>query len=171
MSVESQSDIILLGKISGVFGVKGWVKIFSHTSPIQQIVSYSPLYLQYKEGWQAVKVLKGQKQGKAVVAQLEGVDDRDQAFALIGTPIGIKHDQLATLQSGNYYWSDLHGLTVINQQEIELGQVDWVFSTGSNDVLVVKGEKEHMVPWIEEDVIFSVDLEKKQIIVDWDADF
>lgn len=171
MSVESQSDIVLLGKISGVFGVKGWVKIFSHTAPIQQIVSYSPLYLEYKEGWQAVNVLKGQKQGKAVVAQLEGVEDRDQAFALIGTSIGINRSQLPTLQSGDYYWSDLHNLTVINQQQIELGQVDWVFSTGSNDVLVVKGEKEHMIPWIEEAVIFSVDLEQKQIIVDWDADF
>lgn len=171
MSIESQSKIILLGKISGVFGVKGWVKIFSHTSPIQQIVSYSPLYLRYKAGWQEVKLIKGQKQGKAVIAQLEGVDDRDQAFALIGTEIGIRHDQLPTLQSGNYYWSELHDLTVTNQQDIELGVVDWVFSTGSNDVLVVKGEKQHMIPWIEASVIISVDIEQKNIIVDWDADF
>jgi len=171
MSEETQNEILLLGKISGVFGVKGWVKIFSHTSPIQQIVSYSPLYLRYKSGWQAIEVVKGQKQGKAVVAQLEGIDDRDQAFALIGTEIGIRQDQLPTLQSGSYYWSELQGLTVVNQQQIELGCVDWLFSTGSNDVLVVKGEKEHMVPWIEESVIIAVDQEKKQILVDWDADF
>jgi len=171
MSEETQNEILLLGKISGVFGVKGWVKIFSHTSPIQQIVSYSPLYLRYKSGWQAIEVVKGQKQGKAVVAQLEGIDDRDQAFALIGTEIGIRQDQLPTLQSGSYYWSELQGLTVVNQQQIELGRVDWLFSTGSNDVLVVKGEKEHMVPWIEESVIIAVDQEKKQILVDWDADF
>ncbi|HIQ07710.1 MAG TPA: ribosome maturation factor RimM [Thiotrichaceae bacterium] len=171
MSEETQNEILLLGKISGVFGVKGWVKIFSHTLPIQQIVSYSPLYLRYKSGWQAIEVVKGQKQGKAVVAQLEGIDDRDQAFALIGTEIGIRQDQLPTLQSGSYYWSELQGLTVVNQQQIELGRVDWLFSTGSNDVLVVKGEKEHMVPWIEESVIIAVDQEKKQILVDWDADF
>ncbi|MEE9351848.1 MAG: ribosome maturation factor RimM [Thiotrichaceae bacterium] len=171
-------DMLTLGKISGVFGVKGWVKIFSHTSPKQQIVKYSPLYL-YKKGvngnkgsWQAINVIKGQKQGKAVIAQLEGIDDRDHAFSLIGTEIGIKKDQLVKLSKDNFYWTDLEGVSVFTLEDVELGVVDWVFDTGSNNVLVVKGEeREHMVPWIKDDVIKSVDLEASRIVVDWDPEF
>ncbi len=184
--LADKDDILTFGKISGVFGVKGWVKIFSHTSPRQQILKYSPLYLRKKnatgkgregrDSWQAIKVLKGHKQGKAVVAQLEGVDDRDQAFSMIGIEIGIKRDQLPKLSNNNFYWTDLEGVSVFTIDDEELGVVDWVFSTGSNDVLVVKcisGEKgkEYMVPWIKDDVIKSVDLDESRIVVDWDPGF
>ena len=168
-------DMLLLGKVSGVFGVKGWVKLFSYTSPKQQIVKYAPVYLQTKQGWQIANILKGHKQGKGVVAQLEGIDDRDQAFHLIGTEIGIKHDQLPKLSGSSYYWTDLEGLSVITKDDVELGTVDWLFDTGGNDVLVIKPRhkdgKKHMVPWIENDVVLSVDLEKARVIVDWDPDF
>jgi 16S rRNA processing protein RimM len=163
--------MLILGKISGVFGVKGWVKLFSYTSPKQQIVKYSPVYMRTKQGWQTVNIIKGQKQGKGVVAQLEGVDDRDQAFSLIGAEIGIERDQLPKLSAGGHYWTDLEGLIVVTKENIELGKVDWLFDTGGNDVLVVKGDKKHMIPWIEDDVIISVDLEQSRIVVDWDPDF
>lgn len=167
--------MLILGKISGVFGVKGWVKLFSYTSPKEQIVKYSPIYLQTKQSWQTVNILKGHKQGKGVVAQLEGVDDRDQAFSLIGTEIGIKHDQLPKLSGSSYYWTDLEGLSVVTKDEVELGTVDWLFDTGGNDVLVIKPSdkdgKKHMVPWIEDDVIISVDLEQARIVVVWDPGF
>ncbi|MEE9302517.1 MAG: ribosome maturation factor RimM [Thiotrichaceae bacterium] len=173
-----EGDILTLGKVSGVFGVKGWVKIFSHTSPRQQIVKYSPLYLRKKgatgkDSWQTITVLKGQKQGKSVVAQLEGIDDRDQAFSMIGTEIGIKRDQLPKLSNDNFYWTDLEGVSVFTLDEVKLGNVGWVFNTGSNDVLVVKGkgDKEYMIPWIKEDVIKSIDLDESRIVVDWDPEF
>lgn len=171
MQSMNPEDMLTLGKISGVFGVKGWVKIYSHTSPIQQIVKYSPLYLRKKDGWQPITVVKGQKQGKGVVALLEGIDDRDQAFSLIGTEIGINRDQLPDASGGAYYWTDLQGLSVFTLEGEDLGKVDWIFNTGSNDVLVVKGEKERMIPWIENDVIQSVDLEQSRITVDWDPEF
>ncbi len=167
--------MLILGKISGVFGVKGWVKLFSHTSPKQQIITYSPIYLLINQGWQPVNILKGHKQGKGVVAQLEGVDDRDQAFSLIGTEIGIKHDQLPKLSGNSYYWTDLEGLSVVTKEEVELGTVDWLFDTGGNNVLVIKPSdkdgKKHMIPWIVGDVILSVDLERALIVVNWDSDF
>ena len=176
LDATDEGDMLSLGKISGVFGVKGWVKIFSHTSPRQQIVKYSPLYLRKNGKWQAVKVVKGHKQGKAVVAQLEGVDDRDQAFALIGTEIAIKQNQLPTLSNDSFYWADLEGVSVFTLEDIKLGKIEWVFDTGSNNVIVVKGEldgkkKDHMVPWIMDDVIKSVDLEASRIVVDWDPEF
>lgn len=171
MQSNSPEDMVTLGKISGVFGVKGWVKIYSHTSPIQQIVKYSPLYLRKKDGWKPIKVLKGQKQGKGVIAQLEGVDDRDQAFSLIGTEIGISRHQLPDISSGTFYWADLEGLSVFTLEGEGLGTVDWIFNTGSNDVLVIKGDKERMIPWIENDVIQSVDLEQSRITVNWDPEF
>lgn len=174
--MNTPDDMLTLGKISGVFGVKGWVKIYSHTSPLQQIVKYSPLYLRKKEGWQPVKIVKGQKQGKGVIAQLEGVNDRDQAFSLIGTEIGIKREQLPGLSSDTYYWTDLEGLSVFTLDDVLLGVIDWIFNAGSNDVLVVKGrengkDRERMIPWIEEHVVKSVNLEQSRVVVDWDPDF
>ncbi len=156
-----------------MFGVKGWVKIYSHTSPLQQIVKYSPVYLLKKDGWQAVQIIKGQRQGKGVIALLEGVDSRDQAFSLVGTDIGIQRDQLPDLSSDTYYWADLEGMSVFTLDNALLGMVDWVFNTGSNDVLVVKAEnnKEHMIPWVENDVIKSVDVQRSRLVVDWDPDF
>ncbi len=175
--MNTPDNMLTLGKISGVFGVKGWVKIYSHTSPLQQIIKYSPIYLRKKDGWQAVKIVKGQRQGKGVIAQLEGVDDRDQAFSLIGTEIGIERDQLEDLSSDTYYWTDLQGMSVFTLDDIPLGVVDWVFNAGSTDVLVVKSKaegeknKERMIPWIKDDVIKSVNLEQSLLVVDWDPDF
>ncbi len=164
-------QILTLGKISGVFGVKGWVKIYSHTSPLEQIISYSPLYLKNKGGWKPVKILNGQKQGKGVVAHFEGVDDRDKAFSLIGTELGIEHHQLSELPDNSYYWADLEGLQVITVEGIDLGTLSWIFETGSNDIMVVKGDSERFIPWIRDDVIKSVSLEDSRIVVDWDPDF
>jgi len=169
--MNKNADMVVLGKISGVFGVKGWVKIYSHTSPIQQIIRYDPIYLKLRSGWEKIVVEKGHKQGKGIVAKLSGIDDRDQAFAMIDTEIGIEREQLPALRKDTYYWSELEGMTVVNTDNVELGKVSWIFNTGSNDVLVVKGEKERMIPWLENDIVLSVDTETQQISVDWDPEF
>lgn len=169
--MNKNTDMVVLGKISGVFGVKGWVKIYSHTSPIQQILRYDPIYLKLRSGWEKVEVEKGHKQGKGIVAKLAGVDDRDQAFAMIDTEIGIEREQLPDLQKDTYYWSELEGMSVVNADDVDLGKVSWIFNTGSNDVLVVKGDKERMIPWLENDIIQSVDKETQKILVDWDPEF
>lgn len=189
---EKQSDdYLVLGKISAVFGVKGWVKVFSHTAPRLGITGYGQWWLK-KESlgenrndsahWTPVNVLQGRVQGKSIVAQLEGVTERTQAEALIGAMIAIKSDQLEKLPQGEYYWKDLIGLQVETVQGEKLGKIDWVFDTGSNDVIVVKGSvkdsqgsdidnRERMIPFLMNDVVKSVDLEKSLMIVDWDADF
>ncbi len=172
----SQSDYILLGEISGVSGVKGWVKVFSHTDPREKIIAYKQWFLQNKgDDWQTVKILNGRKQGKNIVAQLEGINTREQAEALKGTQIAIHTDQLEPLGKNEYYWKDLIGLKVETTEGINLGKIDWIFNTGSNNVLIIKEDtkekKERMVPYLMGNVVISIDFDTDLMIVDWDPEF
>ena len=163
-----------MGEISGVFGVKGWVKVFSHTAPREKIVKYKTWLLSnnHSEGqYQPIKVLNGRRQGKGVVAQLDGITDPDQAYKLIGTTIVIEKKQLPRLPKGEFYWSQLEGLSVATTTGVDLGKVSWLFETGTNNVLVVKGDRERYIPYIVDDVIISVDLYHAKMVVDWDPDF
>lgn len=163
--------MILMGRVSGLFGVKGWLKIYSHAAPREGILDYKVWYLMRDGNWQPFRVAAGQRQGKSVVAHLEGYDDRDQATSLLGSDIAIRREQLPALADGEYYWSDLEGLRVVNLQGIELGVVSYLFETGANDVLVVKGERERLIPYTLGMAVKSVDLQDGLLTVDWDPDF
>jgi 16S rRNA processing protein RimM len=167
----SNQDLINVGKISGVFGVKGWIKVFSYTEPRENILSYKHWLLKKGSQDSSVKVISGQLQGKNVVAQIEGVTDRDKALLLMGWEVYITHDQLPALAKGEYYWTDLIGLDVENLEGIQLGKVDSLFETGANDILLVKGERERALPFIKEQTVVSIDVAERKIVVDWDADF
>ena len=176
----SQSSYITLGEISGVLGVKGWVKVFSHTDPRVKITEYDQWFLRKKDqDWYSVKVLNGRKQGKNIVAQLEGINSREQAEALKGVQIAIQEGQLEVLPENEYYWKDLIGLNVETTQGIDLGKIDWIFNTGSNDVLTIKEvsskdnkEKvERLLPFIMDDVVISINIKDNLMIVDWDPEF
>ncbi len=163
--------MVVLGKITGVFGVKGWVKIHAFTAQHEGIFDYGSWYLQQGDAWQEVKLVSGQRQGKGLIAQFEGIDDRDQALALVGLNIGVQRTALPALADNEYYWSDLFGLSVMTVGGHDFGKVDYLLETGANDVMVVQGEKERWLPWIMGDVIKEVDLKKRLILVDWDPDF
>ncbi len=160
----------MLGRIAGVFGVKGWVKLESYTRPREAIFEYSPWGLGLKEGWQRRAVLAGETRGKGLVAHIEGLEDRDLAFDLIGTEIAIPRDELPPARQGDFYWADLEGCTVTNQAGIEFGVVTGLMETGANDVLVVKNGQQRLIPYID-DVIEEVDLETRSIRVNWDENF
>ncbi|HBA66269.1 MAG TPA: ribosome maturation factor RimM [Methylococcaceae bacterium] len=162
---------ILVGEISGVFGLKGWVKIFSYTEPRENILSYSAWQLRKNGEIKSLKVKEGQRQGKNVVAHLDAVDDRDVAESLIGWEIYIERDQLPTLTKDEYYWADLIGLNVITKSGVELGVIDHLFETGANDVLVVSGDRERLIPFLMGQTVLEVDLDGKCLTVDWDPDF
>jgi len=152
--------------------VQGWVKIYSDTQPRENILSYKPLYLKQNGEWLEWELERGRSHGNTVVAKLSGCNDRESARLLMGSDIAVKRSQFAdSMKSGEYYWTDLKGLTVISKEGAVLGQVDHLFETGSNDVLVVKGERERLVPYIWQQVVLEVDLPKGQMIVDWDMDF
>jgi len=165
------SEMIVVGKIAGVFGVQGWCKIFSHTSPRKNILQYSPWYLKRNGEWQSVKILNGRPQGKGIVAQFEGVDDRTAAEALRETEIAIKPEQLPALANDEYYWSDLIGLDVVTVNGVDFGKVTDMMETGANDVLIAKGDKERLIPFLQGDVVTEVDLQAGRITVDWDPEF
>lgn len=179
----TQPDTIELGKIVGVWGVKGWLKVFSYTRDRQDINQYDEWLLvpqrlespQSSADWKSVKVEKCRAQGQHVVAQLAGVDDRDQAHAMIGQKIFIERSQLPELPAGEYYWMQLIGLSVLTTQGELLGSVTSMLETGANDVFVVTDSpenesQERLIPHIDE-VVIDVDLVAKKITVDWDKDF
>ncbi|NOQ76499.1 MAG: ribosome maturation factor RimM [Methylococcaceae bacterium] len=168
----SDNELISVGEIAGVFGVKGWVKVFSHTEPRENILNYSPWILKKAGKVKEVKLNNGRRQGKTVVASIEGISDRDSAELYCGWEILINKSQLPETEDGVYYWADLVGLLVETEQGVALGVVDYLLETGANDVLVVKdGEQERLIPFINEQVIKKIDLDSKQMIVDWDPDF
>ena len=175
--MSQPSDIILLGSISGVHGVKGWLKVFSHTHPRIKITEYKQWFISKdKENWTTVNLLDGRVQGKNIIVLLEGVNDRNQVEALIGSEIAIQSSQLVKLSNDEYYWRDLIGLSVETTEGIKLGKIDWLFNSGSNDVIVVKDKtgvevKERMLPFLRDDIVKSISLEASQMIVDWDPEF
>ncbi len=178
---DETSEKVILGRITGVYGVKGWVKVFSHTDPMEAIVDYSPWFIRAEHRknspWTEVKLKAGKRHAKTVVAKLEHCNDRDKAMAYVGTEIAIEQQQLEQLKEKNeFYWRDLIGLSVINQQGIELGVVKSLMETGANDVLLVVSEVdgtvvERLIPWTMDIAIIAVDIEQGVITVDWDADF
>ena len=163
-------DLMELGHIVGVHGVKGQVKVFSNTSPRENIVKYSPWLLEHHGLKKTVKI-SGNYQGKNVIARIEEITDRNQAHDLIGAKIFINRSQLPRLQKGDYYWSQLMGLQVINTLDIKLGIIDHMLETGANDLMVVRGDRERLIPYVMDEVIINIDLDKQQVVVDWDADF
>jgi 16S rRNA processing protein RimM len=167
-----EQRFVTLGRISGVHGVQGWVRVHSDTSPRENIVNYSPWHLIREGRRESWKVNAGRRQGKAVVAKLEGCNDRDAAEELVGALISIPRSALPdTTVPGEYYWADLVGLRVETVDGVELGRIEQLFETGSNDVIVVQGDKERLVPYIWEQVVREVDLEAGVMRVDWDPEF
>lgn len=159
----------MVGRISGLYGVRGWVKVFSEAEPRDNILTYNPWYLGVEHRpW---GVAEGRLHGKGLVARLEACEGRDQAAALIGLEIGIRRDQLPRLGADEFYWADLVGLSVETLEGRQLGRVDRVFATAANDVLVVTGERERLVPFLRDRVIKDVDFDLGRIRVDWDPEF
>ncbi|MCU7873521.1 MAG: ribosome maturation factor RimM [Candidatus Thiodiazotropha sp. (ex Lucinoma borealis)] len=167
----SHDELIIMGRVSGLFGIRGWLKIYSHTSPRDGIVDYKTWYLKQVGNWKQYKLTAGHGQGKGVVAQLDGISDRDQAAELVDCEIAIQRTQLPELEPDEYYWTDLQGLRVVNIEGVELGVVSHLFETGANDVMVVKGERERLIPYTTGEAVQSVDLDAGILLVDWDPEF
>ena len=167
----SNQQQINVGKISGVFGIKGRVKVFSFTECRENILSYSPWLLKKDSETRLVAVIDGKIQGKAVVAQLDGVNDRDQAASFMGWDIYITPEQLPKVAKDEYYWSDLIGLAVETDLGVQLGVIESLLETGANDVVIVKGERERVIPFLQGQTIIAIDLEAGKMVVDWDPDF
>ena len=156
---------VLIGHVSGVHGLKGWVKVHSFTDPRDAIFDYQPWLL--GEARKDVVLERGQPNGKTLIALFPGVDSVEQARVLVGQEIRVPRTALPTASDGQWYWSDLIGLAVINRDGVPLGRVRSMIETGANDVMVLEGERERLVPFVTGQVIERVDLDAGEILVDW----
>lgn len=167
---EEDSNYIVVGQIGATYGVKGWLKILSYTEKVSNIVEYLPWYIEDVTGWKHIVVQDNQDYGKGLIVKLEGFDTPEAARLLSGKKIAILRSQLPKLEKNEYYWSDLKGLTVIDQHGVTLGNVVYLIATGANDVLVIKGNdnKEHAIPYLLGDVVKDINLAKGEMHVTWE---
>ena len=163
--------LVTLGRVNGLLGVKGWLKIYSYTDPRDSIVGFSTWVLRTGDDEQTVELEDGRKHGRTVVVKLKAIDDRNQAEALVGADIAVERDALAPCDPGEYYWTDLEGSTVVTAQGESLGRLDHLFETGGHDVMVVIGDRRRLIPFVQEKVVREVRLEQRIIVVDWDPTF
>lgn len=168
---RSASDPVLLGRITGAWGVRGWVRVASDTEPAEGILAYRSWRIVRAGDSTEWRVESGRRHQGGLVVKLEGVDDRDAALALIGAEVAVQRAQLAPPGEHEYYWVDLLGAEVTTKEGRALGRVDRLLATGANDVLVVRGDRERLIPFIQDQVVLAVDLEAGRITVDWDPDF
>lgn len=158
---------VTLGRIVGLYGVRGWVKVFSETAPIENIFRYQPWLVDGADR----QALEYRSHGKGLIARLNGCDDRDEARALIGRAIEVRRDQLPPPAADEFYWADLEGLEVETLDGRGLGRVSHLIETGANDVLVVRGDRERLIPFVWMQVVQDVDFALGRVRVDWDPEF
>lgn len=183
--VEAPADLIPVGKIVSVYGVKGWVKVYSYTDPKENLFDYGPYWLAGREGQEkevllSIEIDEGRAQGEGLVAHLHGVNDRDEARAYCQREILVAKTVLPTLPQGEYYWSDLLGLKIYSSwggNAILLGTVKQMLETGANDVMVVQpcegsvDKRERLLPFLPNEYQTQIDVQAGCLSLEWDPDF
>jgi 16S rRNA processing protein RimM len=169
MGPEGKS-LLCVGHVLGAQGIQGWVRIYSNTSPRENIIGYRPWLIERNDELEPVE-FKGKRQGKHVLAKLEGIEDRNQAEALTGCRLFIRQAQLPELEADEYYWSDLIGLQVETIDAEPLGEIVSMLETGADDVMVLRGERERLIPFVMDDIVTEVDLENRRIVVNWSPEY
>ena len=162
--------MIVRGQISAPYGVRGWVKIRPFTEAVGNLLDFPVWWLGREGAWKKVMVAEASLHGKSIVASLDVCPDRNEAERLKGLQIAVPRSELPETGEGEYYWTDLVGLKVVNLEGVELGSVANIIGTGANDVLEVKGAGTHLVPFVARHVV-EVDLAAGSIRVDWGADY
>ena len=160
---------VVVGRFGRPNGVKGCITVISGTNPRENILQYSDWHACINHKWQPIKLLSSEITHKSILTYIEGYADREQVAALTNIEIGILRTQLSDLPANEFYWHQLIGMKVLTVTGEELGHVDHILPTGSNDVLVVQGEQRCLIPYLFGDVVREVRLEQNEIIVDWES--
>ena len=161
---------VVLGQVGGAFGVQGWVRIQSYTDPPANILKYERWQLGRAGQWREVEVEDGKVTAKGVLAKLVGVETPEDARLATGSEIAVTREELPKPAPGEYYWSDLEGLAAFGQNDQPLGRIEEFRATPAGTVVVIRGERQHWVPFIKERIV-SVDLDAGRVVLDWDADW
>ena len=160
---------VVLGRVGAPFGVQGWVKVVSYTDPPEGIANYPAWDLVCDGRSERRAVLEWKRAGRAVAVRLDGVTTREQAQALTGTEVQVRRDELPATAPGEYYWHDLLGLEAVTEAGAPLGRVGEILELPAHPVLVLRGDRERLVPLVPERVV-AVDLESGRVTLDWHPD-
>lgn len=167
MTDAARSPRVALGQVTGVFGVRGWIRLVSYTRPHEGILDYPRWTIAGRE-WE---LAEGRHHGDSMVARLEGLDDRDAAMRLRGEAIEVARERLPDPGPGMHYWADLIGFEVVSEGGAVLGTVESVFENGAQDVMVVQGERERLIPFVAGPIVKQVDAQGRRIVVDWEPGY
>lgn len=162
--LNTLKDWVYIGKFGKVHGIKGNIRIYSFTEPMENFVAYKPKYICSAGKWQEIEFESLIVKDKFILAKVKGCDIREDAEKLTNAEIAIKKEQLPKLED-EYYWHELVGMQVKTTQNELLGKVIEILPTGSNDVLVIEGNKRHLIPYRPE---FIVNIKDGNITVDWE---
>jgi len=169
--VELAIERIVVGKFGRPQGIKGLVRVISCTEPRENVLDYPNWSMQLRGVWHDVKHSQDNITPQHIVTHIEGYTTREQVAELTNATIAVPKEALPSLKSGEFYWHQLVGMSVVHEQGQVLGTVESIFATGSNDVLVVVGEKRRLIPYLMDDVIQKIDTDSGVITVCWDVDF
>jgi 16S rRNA processing protein RimM len=170
-SVERSADrIVVLGKIAGTFGVKGWLKVSSYTEPAGNILDYEVLQIASAAGWSEIRIEEGRETNKGVIAKFEGIDTPEVGRLRVGAELAVWRSEMPPPEPGEFYWSDLEGLEARNVEGEVLGRVDHFRTTPAGTLVVVKGVKELWIPFVKERLV-KVELDAGRIVLDWSLEW
>ncbi len=176
------SDAVEVGHVVGAWGVKGGVKIAPESSDATSLLATKRWWLRPKTIGRinhsssiSYEVLSKRVQGDGVMAMLAGIDDRDQAQALVGATIYVPRSAFPKAGKGEFYWVDLIGCEVFNREGLALGRVDGLIDTGVHSVLRVVDASaveptERLIPFVDA-YVDKTDLKTRRIDVDWGLDY
>lgn len=166
---------VLVGAIGKPYGIKGWIKVNSYTEPVSNILDYRPWYLEAPSKQPSfhyyIEIVDSRIHGQQILVLLANCTTPESAYFYTNYKIYVEREKFFPLAKGEYYWTDLEGLKVYTCENTYLGIISAIFATGANDVLVIIDKKRHLVPFLLDKTIKSIDLENKTMIVDWDAEF
>jgi 16S rRNA processing protein RimM len=165
---DESSALIQLGSVGAPFGVRGWVKLRSHTSPPERLLEHGNLQIGREGAWRSYRIEQRGRSGGALTAKLAGVEDRDQAAALRGAQVCVPRVDLPPRDDKDFYRADLVGCEVVNLAGVDLGVVQHFVETPAQPLMVVRGEREYWVPAVPQH-LRRVDLKARRVVVDWDA--
>lgn len=169
---HSDTDWIVIGRFGRPHGLNGYISVVSFTEPPENILSYTDWHICWdKKNWQPIEHIDAKAHTRGLLVQVEGFLDREDLASLTNIDIVVRRDQLPALEQGEYYWHELIGMTVVTDTGNNIGKVTDILPTGSNDVLVVQGDKRRLIPYLQDDVVKNIDAQEKCITVHWDIDF
>ncbi|HIA59491.1 MAG TPA: ribosome maturation factor RimM [Gammaproteobacteria bacterium] len=176
-SLDNDGKLVVLGQFGKIHGLKGWLKLNSFTTPPENILDYPQLLAVIDQNQKTFKIDQFRRQPKGLLVHVDGYDDPESARQLTGVELSVMADTMPEPIIGEFYWHQLLGMKVVNQQAELFGQVTKLMETGANDVLVIAptedslDDRERLVPYLVDTVIVAVDLDGSTIMVNWEADY